>query len=62
MLGEVEIRVQDCRDLAADPFDAICSVGMYVAVVVTSRSAGRMSAADLNRHVREHRGMQNKKH
>ncbi len=33
-----------------------------VAVLVTSRNAERMSAADLNRHAREHWGIENKKH
>jgi len=33
-----------------------------VAVLVTSRDAERMSAADLNKHAREHWGIENKKH
>jgi predicted transposase YbfD/YdcC len=33
-----------------------------VAVVVTSRNAERMTSADLNKHVREHWGIENKKH
>jgi predicted transposase YbfD/YdcC len=33
-----------------------------VAVLVTSRNAERMSAADLNKHAREHWGIENKKH
>jgi predicted transposase YbfD/YdcC len=33
-----------------------------VAVVVTSRSAERMTAADLNKYTREHWGIENKKH
>ena len=33
-----------------------------VAVLVTSRNAERMSAADLNKHAREHWGIDNKKH
>jgi predicted transposase YbfD/YdcC len=33
-----------------------------VAVVVTSRNAERMTAADLNKHTREHWGIENKKH
>jgi predicted transposase YbfD/YdcC len=33
-----------------------------VAVVVTSRNVERMTAADLNKHTREHWGIENKKH
>jgi predicted transposase YbfD/YdcC len=33
-----------------------------VAVIVTSRNSERMTAADLNKHVREHWGIENKKH
>jgi predicted transposase YbfD/YdcC len=33
-----------------------------VAVVVTSRNADKMSAVDLNKHTREHWGIENKKH
>lgn len=33
-----------------------------VAVAVTSRNAERMTAADLNKHAREHRGIENKRH
>jgi len=33
-----------------------------VALMVTSRNAGRMKAADLNKHAREHWGIENKKH
>jgi hypothetical protein len=33
-----------------------------VAVLVTSRNAERMSAADLNKYAREHWGIESKKH
>jgi predicted transposase YbfD/YdcC len=45
----------------------ICSVSgeklsKDVAVLVTSRNSERMTAADLNKHAREHWGIENKKH
>ena len=45
----------------------VCSVtgeklAKDVAVLVTSRNAEKMKAADLNKHAREHWGIENKKH